>query len=105
MLVKIIYSWTDRGHHRLTGHHTFAPVDLTASKVAAGKNIKAGSVFFQISLRIIHPTLTPRQQSVDGVWFSHLARSPASFMFIRRFFESVFLGRQPRYSRPKDDEA
>ena len=35
MLVKIIYSWTDRGHH--WGHHTFALVDLTAPKVAAGK--------------------------------------------------------------------
>ena len=37
MHIKVMYSWTDRGH-RTDAHHTFAPVDLTAPKVAAGKN-------------------------------------------------------------------
>ena len=39
ILVKITYSWMDRGQPPSTQHHTFAPVDLTAPKVAAGKNI------------------------------------------------------------------
>ena len=34
MHVKIMYGLTDRG---LCGQRTFAPVDLTAPKVAAGK--------------------------------------------------------------------
>ena len=37
MHAKIMYGWTNRGRTN-TGHHTFAPVDLTAPKVAAGKN-------------------------------------------------------------------
>ena len=48
MHIKIMYGWTDRGHppsDRPTDH-TFAPVDLTASKVAAGKN---GGDCFQIA--------------------------------------------------------
>ena len=36
MHAKIMYGWTNRG--RTNGHRTFAPVDLTAPKVAAGKN-------------------------------------------------------------------
>ena len=42
MLAKNVYSWTDKGHRNpeTTGNHTFAPVDLTAPKVAAGKNIQ-----------------------------------------------------------------
>ena len=41
MHVKIMYGWTDRGHYQWpTIDHTFAPVDLTAPKVAAGKNKK-----------------------------------------------------------------
>ena len=36
-----MYGWTDRGHYQWpTIDHTFAPVDLTAPKVAAGKNKK-----------------------------------------------------------------
>ena len=35
MHAKIMYGWTNRGR---TDEHTFAPVDLTAPKVAAGKN-------------------------------------------------------------------
>ena len=35
MHAKIMYGLTDRGH---CGQRTFAPVDLTAPKVAAGKN-------------------------------------------------------------------
>ena len=39
MHAKIMYGWTNRG--RTDGHrHTFAPVDLTAPKIAAGKNEK-----------------------------------------------------------------
>ena len=37
MHAKIMYGWTNRG--QTDGHHTFAPVDLTAPKVAAGKNM------------------------------------------------------------------
>ena len=37
MHVKIMYGWTKRGR---TNGHTFAPVDLTAPKVAAGKKMK-----------------------------------------------------------------
>ena len=40
ILVKITYSWMDRGHRTHTARHTFAPVDLTAPKVAAGKNLR-----------------------------------------------------------------
>ena len=40
MHIKVMYSWTDRGHRTHTAHHTFAPVDLTAPKVAAGKKNK-----------------------------------------------------------------
>ena len=36
MHAKIMYGWTNRG--RTDTNHTFAPVDLTAPKVAAGKN-------------------------------------------------------------------
>ena len=36
MHAKIMYGWTNRG--RTPTNHTFAPVDLTAPKVAAGKN-------------------------------------------------------------------
>ena len=35
MHAKIMYGWTNRG--RTDTDHTFAPVDLTAPKVAAGK--------------------------------------------------------------------
>ena len=38
MHVKIMYGLTDRGLKPDTGYNTFAPVDLTAPKVAAGKN-------------------------------------------------------------------
>ena len=45
MHAKIMYGWTNRGRtDGRTDGHTFAPVDLTAPKVAAGKNI----------LRVIH---------------------------------------------------
>ena len=37
MHAKIMYGWTNRGRTDTT-IHTFAPVDLTAPKVAAGKN-------------------------------------------------------------------
>ena len=37
MHVKIMYGLTDRRHRGHRGHRTFAPVDLTAPKVAAGK--------------------------------------------------------------------
>ena len=36
MHAKIMYGWTNR--RRTDTDHTFAPVDLTAPKVAAGKN-------------------------------------------------------------------
>ena len=39
MHVKIMYGWTNRGRTNGHHHHTFAPVDLTAPKVAAGKNL------------------------------------------------------------------
>ena len=53
MHVKIMYGWTDRGHHqRPMTDHTFAPVDLTASKVAAGKN-KLGESYIAWGSRAI----------------------------------------------------
>ena len=36
MHAKIMYGWTNRG--RTDEHRTFAPLDLTAPKVAAGNN-------------------------------------------------------------------
>ena len=36
MNAKIMYGWTNRGQTD-GNHHTFAPLDLTALKVAAGK--------------------------------------------------------------------
>ena len=51
MHVKIMYGWTDRGHHRTPPtDHTFAPVDLTAPKVAAGKNVWDFLLFSPVSV-------------------------------------------------------
>ena len=38
MHAKIMYGWTNRGRTDTGHHHTFAPLDLTAPRVAAGKN-------------------------------------------------------------------
>ena len=61
MHIEVMYGWTDRGHRTpdTTGHHhTFAPVDLTAPKVAAGKKTSASrNREWMVS---VHPTAARR---------------------------------------------
>ena len=54
MHVKIMYGWTNGTNERTpNGHRTFAPVDLTAPKVAAGKNLLNFTYFS------INPLISP----------------------------------------------